>query len=67
VPLVATVPDHPPDAVHAVAFEELHVNVDTPPLAILAGLALRLTAGSGATATVVEVLADPPVPVQVKV
>jgi hypothetical protein len=40
VPLVALVPDQPPDAVQDVALLEDHVSVDVPPLLMLLGLAL---------------------------
>ena len=66
-PLRATVPDQPPAAVHEVAFVELQVSVAVPPVAIVLGAALRLTAGAGATVTVVAALCEPPVPEQVSV
>jgi len=66
-PLVATVPDHAPDAVHAVAFALLQVNVVVSPLLIVPGLALRDTVGAGATVTVADADPEPPGPVQVSV
>jgi hypothetical protein len=45
VPLVATAPCQPPDAVHAVAFCEFQLNVDMPPLAIVVGDADRVAVG----------------------
>jgi hypothetical protein len=65
-PLLAKVPDQPPEAVHAVALLEDQVNVELPPLATLLGLALIVTDGAGAeTVTVADWLALPPAPVQV--
>jgi len=56
VPLVATAPDQPPEAVHEVAFAELHVNVVEPPLLKVVAVALIETVG-------VSVIAgDPPPP-----
>lgn len=46
-PLTGLVPDHPPDAVHAVAFVLAHVNVEAWPLATVLGLALSVTVGAG--------------------
>jgi hypothetical protein len=46
-PLVLFGPDHPPDAVHAVAFVADQVKLLVPLLATLLGLALRLTVGAG--------------------
>ena len=40
MPLVATAPDQPPDAVQADASVELQVNVEAPPLVTLVGDAL---------------------------
>ena len=47
VPLVALVPLQPPVAVHDVAFVELQVSVDAPPLAMDVGAALRDAVGFG--------------------
>ena len=47
VPLVATAPDHPPDAVHDVALVELHVSDEVPPPATLVGFAANVTVGAG--------------------
>jgi hypothetical protein len=64
-PATAFAPDHPPEAVHEVAFEADHVNVEPLPLATVLGLAVRVTIGAGAeTATVTDWLALPPGPVQ---
>jgi hypothetical protein len=45
LPLAASVPLQPPDAVHDVASIELHVNVEEPPLATVVGAALRDAVG----------------------
>ena len=66
VPLVALLPLQPPVAVQDVAFVELHVSVELPPLAIEVGVAVNVTVGAGTTVTVaVAVLLVPPTPVQV--
>jgi hypothetical protein len=41
VPLVASVPDQAPDAVHEVAFVEVQESTDACPLLTLAGAALK--------------------------
>ena len=46
VPLVALPPVQPPEAVHEVAFVELHVSVEPPPLAIDFGAAPRDAVGT---------------------
>jgi hypothetical protein len=46
-PLVALLPDQPPDAVHAVAFVEVHANVELSPLDTELGFAVKLTVGDG--------------------
>ncbi len=68
-PLVAWVPDQPPEAVQEVALVELQVSVEVPPEATLVGLAVSETAGDGAvTVTVADCGAlVPPAPVQVSV
>ena len=65
VPLVASGPVQPPFAVQAVAFVELHVKVDVPPLAMTLGFAAIVAIGM--TFTVTELAALPPGPVQVNV
>ena len=66
VPLVAFVPLQLPEAVHAVAFVELHVNVEAAPLATDVGFALKVAVALGDTVTVaVAMLLGPPVPVQI--
>jgi hypothetical protein len=66
-PLVASEPDHPPDAVQdATSFDD-QVSVEVPPFATLVGLALRDTLGvPAATVTVADCEALPPGPVQVR-
>ena len=54
-PLVALLPDHPPDAVHEVALVADQVSVELPPLATVLGLADRVTTGAGG---VTETVAD---------
>ncbi len=76
-PLVAKVPDQPPEAVQAVAFVEDQVKVEVAPLATVVGLALSVTVGAGVvtvtvgagvvTVTVANCAALPPAPVQVRV
>ena len=69
VPEVAMVPDHPPEATQEFVSVEFQVNVALPPAAIVAGLPLRLTVGTGVLDTVIVVVAldDPPAPVHVSV
>jgi hypothetical protein len=68
VPLVASAPVQPPEAVHEVAFVLDHVNVELAPEAIVVGFAVSVTVGAGDTVTVAEAGADvPPVPLQVSV
>ena len=58
VPAVALLPLQPPDAVHDVAFVELHVKVLLPPLLTEVGDADNVTVGAGVVlVTVTEVLA----------
>jgi len=67
-PLVASLPDQAPEAVQAVAFVEAHASVELAPLAIVLGLAVKLTVGVGeVTDTVADCAALPPAPVQVRV
>jgi hypothetical protein len=66
---VASVPDQPPEATQVVAFVELHVSMDDPPLAIAVGLAVKVTVGAGvlpATVTATVVFAVPPAPGQLR-
>ena len=65
-PLVALLPDQAPDAAQEVALLADQLKVALPPLAIVLGLALKLTVGAGAvTETVADCVALPPAPVQV--
>lgn len=65
-PLVALLPDQPPEAVQAVTLAEDHVRVALPPEAMVLGLALMVTVGvAEATDTVADCVALPPNPVQV--
>lgn len=67
-PLVASVPDQPPDAEQDVALVDDQVRVDLAPITTLVGFALKLMPGGGAdTDTVVDCEAEPPAPVQVRV
>jgi hypothetical protein len=69
-PLVASLPDQPPDAAQEVALVEDHDSVELPPLVTVLGLALNVTVGAGAgevTETVADCAALPPLPVQVRV
>jgi hypothetical protein len=68
-PLVALVPVHPPEAVHAVALVEDHVRVELPPVVMLVALANKLAVGVAPVVTVTVEVADdvPPDPVQVSV
>jgi len=67
-PLLASLPDQPPDAAHEVALVEDHVNIELPPLVTVLGLAVKLTVGAGdVTETVADCAALPPAPLQVSV
>jgi len=67
-PLVASLPDQPPEATHEVALVEDQVNVEVAPLATVVGFALSATVGAGVvTVTVADCAALPPAPVQVSV
>jgi len=70
VPAVALLPLQPPDAVHDVAFVEVHVRLLLPPLATEVGDADNATVGAGVvavTATDALAWAVPPAPVQLSV
>ena len=68
LPLVALLPDQPPEAVQLVALVEDHVSVELLPVEMLVGLALSETVGTGAdTDTVTDCAAEPPAPVHVNV
>jgi hypothetical protein len=47
VPLVASAPDQPPEAVHELALLAVQVRLVPPPLVTLVALALKLTVGAG--------------------
>jgi hypothetical protein len=67
-PLIGSLPDHPPEALQAVALVVDQVKLELPPLTTVLGLADSATVGAGAgevTDTVVAWLALPPGPVQV--
>jgi hypothetical protein len=69
VPLVALVPDQPPEAVHPVALVLLHVSVLDWPLVMVSGLPLSVAVGAGVelTVTVTDCAGlVPPAPVQVR-
>lgn len=67
-PLVATLPDQPPEAVQVAALLVVQVNSEVPPELMLEGLALRDTlGGAAATEIVADWEAEPPVPLQVSV
>ena len=57
-------PPQPPEAVHDVALIELHVSVETPPVATTVGYATKVAIGM--TLTTVDTLLVPPVPVHDK-
>ncbi|MGO8858672.1 MAG: hypothetical protein ACLQO1_23685 [Steroidobacteraceae bacterium] len=52
VPLVASVPVQPPDAVHDVALVLDQVKVELSPVVIVAGVAFNVTVGADADLTV---------------
>ena len=66
LPLVASAPLQPPEAVHDVALVELHVSVEAAPPATAVGFADSVTVAAGTPLTVAEAtLLVPPVPAQV--
>ena len=72
MPEIALLPDHAPEATHEVALVDDQVSVEDAPLATDVGFAASDTVGTGGgggmpdTITVVEALALPPEPVQVR-
>jgi hypothetical protein len=64
LPLAASVPVQPPEAVHELEFVELQLSIELPPLAIAVGRALRVAVGRMLTVAVDGALV-PPGPVQV--
>jgi len=71
VPLVATLPCQPPEAVQAVAPTELQVSVELPPLLTVVGAAVSVTdttaLAGGPTTTSTDCVAVPPDPVHASV
>ena len=66
-PLIALLPDQPPEAVQAVVLVDDQVSVVVAPLLTVLGAAERLTVGAGVlTETVADCVALPPAPVQVR-
>ncbi len=66
VPLVASVPDQLPEAVHELALVELQDSTEVPPLATLVGDAVNVALGVATTVTAaVAGVLVPPAPVQV--
>jgi len=66
LPEIALLPDHAPEARHEVASVDDQVSMEDSPLASDTGLADSDTVGMRSTVTVVEALALPPGPVQVR-
>jgi hypothetical protein len=67
-PLIASLPLHPPEALQEVAFVDDQGRVELLPLAMVLGLALKLTVGAAeVTVTVADCAALPPAPVQASV
>jgi hypothetical protein len=65
VPLMDLAPLQPPEAVHDVAFVELHVSVEAPPVGTDVGFAASVTVAAGRTVTVaLATLLAPPAPAQ---
>ncbi len=68
LPMVATGPLQPPEAVHELASVVDHVIVALAPFAIVVGVALMMMVGAAeVTTTSADCAADPPAPVQVSV
>ena len=68
VPLVASLPLQPPEAVHEVALLLDQASVELLPEVIEVGLAVKVTVGAGeVTVTVAFAGVEPPVPAHVKV
>jgi hypothetical protein len=67
-PLIALLPDQPPEALQEVALLEDHVRVEAPPWATVLGLALKatVTVGCALTETVADCAALPPAPEHVR-
>ena len=68
VPLSATAPLQPPEAIHAVALLELQVKSEVLPLVTVVGEADSVSVGAGlVTTTSADCEAEPPAPVHVSV
>jgi hypothetical protein len=67
LPMVGRAPDQLPEAVQLVASVVDHINVVVPPLRTVVGVALIVTVGLAATATLAVAAPMPPAPVQVSV
>jgi hypothetical protein len=69
LPLVATLPCQPPEAVHALASMDVQVRVELPPLLTVVGAALSVTdaVAGGVTETVTDCVAVPPDPAHASV
>ena len=68
VPVVASAPLQPPEALQAVALVDDQLSADVAPLLTVAGFAVRVTAGVGVvTETIADCAALPPLPLQVRV
>ncbi len=67
VPLTATAPFHPPDAVQLVAFAAFHVKLELAPLPTVVGEAVSVTAALGVVTLMLTLwVVVPPAPRQVK-
>ncbi len=67
-PLVASLPDQPPEAIQEVAFVETQARVEVPPFVTVLGLEVKLTVGAAVvTETIADCAALPPAPTQVSV
>ena len=65
-PLTLLLPDHAPEAEHAVALRLVHVRVEEMPELTVLGLAWSVTSGARATTvTVADCFAAPPGPAHV--
>lgn len=68
VPLNATSPLQPPEAIHLVALVEFQVKLELAPLLTVVGVADSVTVGAGSvTRTSADCEAEPPVPVQLSI
>ena len=67
LPLLATGPLQPPEAVHCVTLLAFHDRVELPRLLTVVGEAVRVTVGAEVTLIFWDCETCPPVPVQVSV